>query len=97
MLGMPALRDRVVHGALNRILAPIVAADFHDGSVGDRPQRTAPPAVDRVAAASVRHQPRGLAVDLAAAGDRGRPALRLAQVARRVNARAIRHVLQLIL
>ena len=53
--GMPAIRDRVVQGARTRILAPIVAADVHDGSCGCRPTRTAPQAVDRVADASVRH------------------------------------------
>ena len=32
VLGIPAIRDRVVHGALTRILEPIFEADFCDGS-----------------------------------------------------------------
>ena len=86
--GMPAIRDRVVQGARTRILAPIVAADVHDGSCGCRPTRTAPQAVDRVADASVRHTLRlapvahrvhdrevlhGLPRILHAAGTRGLP------------------------
>jgi RNA-directed DNA polymerase len=97
VLGMPAIRDRVVQGALTLIVEPIVEADFHDGSFGYRAKRTAPQAVDRVAEAIVRNQTRGIAVDLAAYVDRVRHDLRLAQVARRVNAREILHVLTLIL
>src|SRR6266508_1619922 len=41
VLGNPAIRDRVVQGALNLILEPIFEADFHDGSYGYRPKRTA--------------------------------------------------------
>src|SRR5712692_2854773 len=32
VLGIPAIRDRVVQGALKLILEPIFEADFHDGS-----------------------------------------------------------------
>ncbi len=49
VLGIPAIRDRVVQGALTHILEPIFEADFHDGSYGYRPKRTAQQAVDRVA------------------------------------------------
>jgi len=41
VLGIPAIRDRVVQGALKHILEPIFEADFHDGSYGYRPKRTA--------------------------------------------------------
>jgi len=34
VLGIPAIRDRVVQGALKLILEPIFEADFHDGSFG---------------------------------------------------------------
>ena len=34
VLGIPAIRDRVVQGALKLILEPIFEADFHDGSYG---------------------------------------------------------------
>ena len=50
-LGIPAIRDRVVQGALKLILEPIFEADFQDGSYGYRPKRTAHQAVHRVATA----------------------------------------------
>jgi len=33
-LGIPAIRDRVVQGALKLILEPIFEADFQEGSYG---------------------------------------------------------------
>jgi RNA-directed DNA polymerase len=53
VLGIPAIRDRVVQGALKLIMEPIFEADFCDGSYGYRPQRTAHEAVARVAQAIV--------------------------------------------
>jgi RNA-directed DNA polymerase len=97
VLGIPAIRDRVVQGALKLILEPIFEADFHDGSFGYRPKRTAQQAVDRVAEAIVRHKTRGIDVDLAADFDSVRHDLRLAKVAHRVNDREILHLLKLIL
>jgi hypothetical protein len=46
------------------ILEPIFEAEFHDGSYGYRPKRTAQQAVDRVADAIVRNKTRGIDVDL---------------------------------
>ena len=34
-LGIPSIRDRVVQGALKRILEPIFEADFQEGSFGN--------------------------------------------------------------
>jgi RNA-directed DNA polymerase len=48
VLGIPAIRDRVVQGALKLILEPIFEADFHDGSYRYRPGRTGHEAVARV-------------------------------------------------
>jgi RNA-directed DNA polymerase len=48
VLSIPAIRDRVVQGALKLILEPIFEADFQSGSYGYRPQRTAQEAVLRV-------------------------------------------------
>ena len=56
----------MVQGALKLILEPIFEADFHDGSYGYRPKRTAQQAVDRVAEAIVRNKTRVIDVDLAA-------------------------------
>ena len=50
-LGIPAIRDRVVQGALKLILEPIFEADFQDGSYGYRPKRSTHEAVHRVAKA----------------------------------------------
>ncbi len=48
VFSIPAIRDRVVQGALKLILEPIFEADFQSGSYGYRPQRTAHEAVLRV-------------------------------------------------
>ena len=48
-LSIPAIRDRVVQGALKLILEPIFEADFQPGSFGYRPKRSAQQAVLRVA------------------------------------------------
>jgi RNA-directed DNA polymerase len=53
VLSIPAIRDRVVQGALKLILEPIFEADFQSGSYGYRPKRSAQEAVDRVAQAIV--------------------------------------------
>src|SRR5437879_4042557 len=45
VLGIPAIRDRVVQGALKLILEPMFEADFCNGSYGYRPSRTAHEAV----------------------------------------------------
>jgi RNA-directed DNA polymerase len=97
VLGIPAIRDRVVQGALKLILEPIFEADFHDGSYGYRPKRTAQQAVDRVAEAIVRNKTRVIDVDLAAYFDSVRHDLLLAQVARRVTDRDILHLVKLML
>jgi hypothetical protein len=44
VLSIPAIRDRVVQGALKLILEPIFEADFQSGSYGYRPKRTLAPA-----------------------------------------------------
>src|SRR5208282_3463747 len=48
VLSIPAIRDRVVQGALKLILEPIFEADFQSGSYGYRPRRTAQEAVLQV-------------------------------------------------
>jgi RNA-directed DNA polymerase len=97
VLGIPPIRDRVVQGALKLILEPIFEADFHDGSYGYRPKRTAQQAVDRVAEAIVRNKTRVIDVDLAAYFDSVRHDRLLAKVARRVSDRDILHLLKLML
>ena len=97
VLGIPAIRDRVVQGALKLIVEPIFEADFHDGSYGYRPKRTAHQAIARVAQAIVRNKTRIIDVDLAAYFDTVRHDRLLAKVARRVCDGEILHLLKLML
>ena len=69
-LTVPAIRDRVVQGALKLILEPIFEADFQPGSYGYRPKRTAHEAVDRVARAIVQQKTCVIDLDLRAYLDR---------------------------
>ena len=66
VLSIPAIRDRVVQGALKLILEPIFEADFQPGSYGYRPKRTAQQAVTRVANAIVESKTRVIDLDLRA-------------------------------
>ena len=56
VLLIPAVRDRVVQGALKLILEPIFEADFQPGSFGYRPKRSAPGSWQRIGGGS---PPRG--------------------------------------
>jgi RNA-directed DNA polymerase len=97
VLGIPAIRDRVVQGALKLIMEPIFEADFCDGSYGYRPQRTAHEAVARVAQGIVSGKTRVIDLDLAAYFDTVRPDLLLGKVARRIQDAEILHLLRLML
>ena len=66
VLSIPAIRDRVVQGALKLILEPVFEADFQPGSYGYRPKRTAHDAIKRVAEAIVQRKTRVLDFDLRA-------------------------------
>ncbi len=70
VLSIPAIRDRVVQGALKLILEPIFEADFQPGSYGYRPKRTAHQAVNRAAQAIVEGKTRIIDIDLRAYLDR---------------------------
>src|SRR6516164_4106523 len=97
VLGIPAIRDRVVQGALKLILGPIFEADFQPGSFGYRPQRTAHEAVQRVAEAIVKHKTRIIDIDLRAYFDNVRHDLLLAKVAKRVTDADVLHLLKMTL
>jgi RNA-directed DNA polymerase len=97
VLSIPAIRDRVVQGALKLILEPIFEADFQPGSYGYRPKRTAHEAVQRVATAIVQWKTRVIDLDLRAYFDTVRHHLLLEKVARRVNDRDVMHLLKLML
>src|SRR5213593_3528391 len=97
VLGIPAIRDRVVQGALKLILEPIFEADFHDGSYGYRPRRKAHEAVERVRRAIAEGKTQVIDLDLAAYFDTVRHDVLLGQVARRVQDPEILHLLKLVL
>jgi len=89
ILSIPAIRDRVVQGALKCLLEPIFEADFQPGSFGYRPKKSAHQAVDRVAKAILRGKTRVVDLDLRAYFDSVRHDRLLAKVARRVNDRDV--------
>jgi RNA-directed DNA polymerase len=97
VLSIPAIRDRVVQGALKLILEPIFEADFQAGSFGYRPKRTAHEAVARVARAIVEEKTRIIDLDLASYFDNVQHSLLLEKMARRVNDDAVMHLLKMIL
>ena len=97
VLSIPAIRDRVVQGALKLILEPIFEADFQPGSYGYRPKRTAHQAVDRVAQAIVQEKTRVIDLDLRAYFDNVQHYLLLEKVARRVQDAAVMRLLRMIL
>src|SRR5579863_577701 len=97
VLSIPAIRDRVVQGALKLILEPIFEADFQPGSYGYRPKRTAHEAVARVAQAIVEEKTRIIDLDLTAYFDNVQHSVLLEKVARRVSDDAVMHLLKMIL
>jgi Retron-type reverse transcriptase len=97
VLSIPAIRDRVVQGALKLILEPIFEADFQPGSYGYRPKRTAHQAVNRVAQAIVEEKTRIIDIDLRAYFDNVQHSLLLEKVARRVRDAAVMGLLKMIL
>jgi len=97
VLGIPAIRDRVVQGALKLILEPIFEADFQEGSYGYRPKRSAHTAIDCVAEAVVKNKTRVIDLDLKAYFDNVRHDILLNKVAERVDDTRVMRLLKLIL
>src|SRR5580704_12709776 len=85
VLSIPAIRDRVVQGALKLILEPIFEADFQSGSYGYRPKRTPQAAVLQVDKAIMQGKTRVIDLDLRAYFDNVQHYLLLAKMARRVQ------------
>jgi RNA-directed DNA polymerase len=97
VLSIPAIRDRVVQGALKLILEPIFEADFQPGSFGYRPKKTAHAAVDRVAQAIVQEKTRVIDIDLRSYFDNVRHDRLLVKVAKRVDDDDVMHLLKIML
>lgn len=96
-LSIPAIRDRVVQGALKLILEPVFEADFQSGSYGYRPKRAAREAVNRVAQAIVQDKTRVIDLDLRAYFDTVRHELLLKNVAQRIDDDDVMRLLKVIL
>jgi len=97
VLGIPAIRDRVVQGALKLVLEPIFEADFVDGSYGYRPKRSAHEAVNRVSEAVINGMTKVIDVDLEAYFDNVEHQILLRKVAQRVDDDKVMRLLKLIL
>lgn len=96
-LSIPAIRDRVVQGALKLILEPIFEADFQPGSFGYRPKKSAHDAVQRVSGAILEGKTYVVDLDLRSYFDTVSHHIVLEKVARRVNDDEVMHLLRLLL
>src|SRR5215468_3554581 len=97
VLSIPAIRDRVVQGALKLILKAIFEAGFQPGSFGYRPKKTAHEAIDRVAKAILQRKTRVIDLDLKSYFDNVRHDRLLAKVARRIDDDDVMHLLKIML
>jgi len=84
-LKIPAIRDRVVQGAVRLILEPIFEEDFQPGSYGYRPGRSAHQALERVRVGLLKKLHHVIDLDLKSFFDTVRHDLMLAKIARRVQ------------
>jgi RNA-directed DNA polymerase len=84
-LKIPAIRDRVVQGAVRLILEPIFEEDFQPGSYGYRPGRSAHDALERVQVGLMKKLHQVIDLDLQSFFDTVRHDLMLAKLARRVQ------------
>ena len=85
MLSIPAIRDRVVQGALRLLLKPIFEADFSKHSFGARPGRSAHDAIGEVRTGLMYKKHLVVDVDLKSFFDDIRHVSMLAKVARRIQ------------
>ena len=85
VISIPAIRDRVVQGALRLIMEPIFEADFSDSSFGARPGRAAHEAIEKVRTGLRRRRHRVVDVDLSRYFDTIRHDRMLTKVARRIS------------
>ncbi|MEY9181279.1 reverse transcriptase domain-containing protein [Bradyrhizobium sp. USDA 313] len=97
ILSIPAIRDRVVQGALKLILEPVFEADFQPGSFGYRPKRTAHDAIKLVSDAIAQRKTRVLDFDLRAYFDNVRHDRMLEKVAQRINDPDVMRLLRVML
>ena len=84
-LKIPAIRDRVVEGAVKLILEPIFEADFQEGSYGYRPNRSTHQALERVRVGLIKGLRKVIDLDLRSYFDSVRHDLLLSKIAKRVR------------
>lgn len=96
ILKIPAIRDRIVQGALKLILEPIFETDFQEGSFGFRPRRSAHKAIRRVDKELFRGKTVVIDLDLKGFFDNVRHHILFEKVAKRVNDPEVMHLLKLI-
>lgn len=96
-LSIPAIRDRVVQGALKLILEPIFEADFQPGSYGYRPKKKPQDAVQRVSDAILQGKTVVYDLDLRAYFDTVCHHIVLEKVAQRVDDDEVMCLLRMIL
>ena len=96
-LSIPAIRDRVVQGALKLVLEPIFEADFQPGSFGYRPKRSTSGAIQRVAEAILTNKTYVIDLDLRAYFDSVKHHLVLEKVAKRIDDDAVMGLLRMVL
>lgn len=85
VLKVPAIRDRVVQGALRLLCEPIFEEDFQPGSYGYRPGRSAHQALDRVREGLYRGLQQVINLDLASFYDSVRHDVLLGKLAKRIQ------------
>jgi RNA-directed DNA polymerase len=96
-LKIPAIRDRVVQGAVRLILEPIFEEDFQPGSYGYRPNRSAHQALERVRIGLNRHLRQVIDLDLKSYFDTVRHDLLLSKLAKRIRDRDLLRLCKIIL
>jgi RNA-directed DNA polymerase len=96
-LGIPAIKDRIVQGAIKLILEPVFEADFQPGPFGYRPKRKAHQAIGQVSNAIVQEKTRVIDVDQKSYFDTIRHAILLSKIAKRIRDDKVMHLLKLIL
>lgn len=84
VISIPAIRDRVIQGAIRLVLEPIFEADFSDSSYGARPGRSAHEAIEKVCTGLRQRRHQVVDVDLSRYFDTIRHCRILTKVARRV-------------
>lgn len=84
-LKIPAIRDRVVQGALKLIMEPVFEADFQPGSYGYRPNKTPHQALERTSEGLGKYLRHVIDLDLKSYFDTVRHDILLGKIAGRFN------------